>query len=144
MFFLLRMAFWLSVVCILLPSGSKQSAAPTAQVDAAQAVSAAGATLADMRLFCGRQPDACVVGGQVAVALGQKAQEGAKTLFEFINEKLNEKGSTAGHPGHQAVPVSTAGSGQNTLTPADLAPSWHVPLPPSSPRREAQNRRPSA
>lgn len=146
MFFLLRMAFWLGVVCVLLPSsGGKPPAAPTAQIDAGQAVSAAGATLADMRSFCDRQPEACVVGGQVAVALGQKAQEGAKTLYEFISEKIAEKGSTAGQAGHKAMAVSASSAGQSTLTPADLAPAWqHVPLPPERPRREAQNRRPAA
>ena len=144
MFFLLRMAFWLSVVCVLLPGGgSKQPASQSAHIDPAQAVSAAGATLADMRSFCERQPEACVVGAQVASTLGQKAQEGAKTLYEFISEKIAEKDSTAGR-GHKAMTVSASSSGQNTLMPADLAPVWHVPLPPASPRREAQNRRPTA
>ncbi len=143
MFFLLRMAFWLSVVCVLLPSsGGKQPASQTAQIDATQAVSAAGATFADLSGFCDRQPDACVVGGQVAVAFGAKAQEGAKTIYEFITEKLNEK--TATNTGHKAVPLAVSDAERGTLTRADLAPSWHVPLPPVAPRREAQNRRPSA
>lgn len=34
MFFLLRMAFWLGVVCVLLPLGSSQPAAPEAQINA--------------------------------------------------------------------------------------------------------------
>ncbi|MEI7804882.1 MAG: DUF5330 domain-containing protein [Hyphomicrobiales bacterium] len=143
MFFLLRMAFWLSVVCVLLPGGgSRQAPSQSAQIDPVQAVSAAGATLADMRSFCERQPEACVVGAQVASSLGQKAQEGAKTLYEFISEKIADN-KTPTERGHQRV-VTGSTSGQNTLTPADLAPLWRVPLPQASPRREAQNRRPSA
>ncbi len=140
MFFLLRMAFWLGVVCVLLPSGGSNSTSPKSSIDTAQAVSAAGATLGDMRHFCDRQPQACEVGGQAAVAIGQKAQAGAKMIYEFISEKLAE--NNAGRTGQKLMPVSASGA-QNTLTPGDLAPAWHGPVP-LPPRREALNRRPAA
>ena len=89
MFFLLRMAFWLGVVCVLLPGGTK-SASPEAQIDATEAVTLASAAVSDVRGFCERQPDACTTGGKVAVALGHKAEAGARTLYEFIT-KLREK-----------------------------------------------------
>ena len=141
MFFLLRMAFWLGIVCVLLPSGGANTTSPT-PIDTAQAVSAASATLGDMRHFCDRQPQACEVGGQTAVAIGQKAQAGAKMLYEFISEKLAENNAGSGHTGQKLVPVSARGT-QNTLTPTDLAPAWHGPVP-LPPRREALNRRPAA
>ena len=77
MFFLLRMAFWLCVVCVLLPSGTK-STSPDAQVDASEAVTFASAAVSDVRGFCERQPDACVTGGKVAVALGHKHRVGVR------------------------------------------------------------------
>ena len=140
MFFLLRMAFWLTVVCVLLPSGT-QSTAPDAQIDAAQAASLAGAAVSDMRGFCGRQPDACAVGGKVVVALGHKAEAGARTIYEFISAKLNQKSAPAEKTTAKLVAASTAGQG--TLTPADMAPAWHAPVP-LPPRREARAGRPSA
>ena len=85
--FLLRMAFWLTVILVLLPSGGSQPA-PKVDVSATDAMSAAGATVADMKQFCGRQSEACAVGSQVAVALGHRAQAGAKMLYEFLNERL--------------------------------------------------------
>src|SRR5689334_4601145 len=99
--FLIKAAFWLSIVVLLLPSGEKREnaaqagAAATTQVSATEAVSAASAAMSDMRHFCSRQPDACAVGSQAAVALGQKAQAGAKMLYEFLNDRLgpNETGS---------------------------------------------------
>ena len=69
MFFLLRMAFWLSIVLILLPTGSTQRVQSGNDVGASEAISAASATVQDMRGFCTRQPDACSVGSQVAVSL---------------------------------------------------------------------------
>jgi Family of unknown function (DUF5330) len=125
MFFLLRIAFWLAVVCILLPSGTK-STSPEARIDASEAA------VSDVRGFCERQPDACVTGGKVMVALGQKAEAGARTIYEFIT-KLREKAAS----GEKAGPV------QGTLTPADLAPAWHAPVP-LPPRREIRDGRPAA
>ena len=134
MFFLLRMAFWLGVVCVLLPSGTK-STSPDAQIDASEAVTFASAAVSDVRSFCERQPDACVTGGKVAVALGHKAEAGARTLYEFIT-KLREK---------SAAPekADKAAGGQGTLTPGDMAPTWRAPVP-LPPRREARANGPAA
>jgi hypothetical protein len=131
MFFILRIAFWLAVVCILLPGGTKTTS-PDAQIDASEAVTLAGAAVSDMRGFCERQPDACVTGGKVMVALGHKAEAGARTIYEFIT-KLRKKAAS----GEKAGPV------QGTLTPADLAPAWHAPVP-LPPRREIRDGRPAA
>ena len=145
MFFLLRMAFWLSVVCVLLPSGGTKSTSPDAQINATQAATLAGAAVSDMRGFCGRQPDACVVGGKVAIALGHKAEAGARTLYEFISAKLNEKSAPAEKAASKLVPVSASGQAtpNGTLTPVDMAPTWHAPVP-LPPRREARAGRPAA
>jgi hypothetical protein len=138
MFFLLRMAFWLGLVLILLPTGSSQRAAPAAEVNASQAISAASATVGDLRQFCTRQPDACTVGSHVATELGYKAQAGAKMIYDFLTEALASK-ENAKDVAKDAPKItgSVAGGGtsQNTLTPADLLPAWHAPLPRRDPRR---------
>jgi hypothetical protein len=141
MFFLLRMAFWVTVVCVLLPGGGSNSTSPDAQIDATHAATLAGAAVSDMRGFCDRQPDACVVGGKVAIALGHKAEAGARTLYEFISARLNEKSAPAEKAPAKVMPASSVNHG--TLTAADLAPAWHAPVP-LPPRREARVGRPSA
>jgi hypothetical protein len=134
MFFLLRMAFWLGLVLILLPSGSSQRV-PASEVGASDAISAASATVGDLRQFCQRQPDACTVGSQVATTLGYKAQAGAKMLYDFLTDALAPKetgsvASSASHQGKSAMDKSAQDkSSQNTLTPADLSPAWHAPAP---------------
>jgi hypothetical protein len=139
MFFLLRMAFWLSVVCVLLPSGTK-STSPDANIDATQAVTLASAAVSDARGFCDRQPDACVAGGKVAVALGHKAEAGARTIYEFITAKLSEKSAPEEKTAAKIITVST--TGQGTLIGADMQPVWHAPVP-LPPRREARSGRPA-
>lgn len=120
MFFLLRMAFWLSVVLILLPSGAMQHGASANKVGASDAISAASATVGDLRGFCAREPNACTVGSQVATELGYKAQAGAKMLYQVLTETL---GSHQGGSRNAAAEQTS----QNTLTPADLAPAWRGP-----------------
>jgi hypothetical protein len=140
MFFLLRMAFWLGVVLILLPSGTAQQT-PASNVNTSEAISAASATVADLRGFCSRQPEACSVGSQVAVAIGYKAQAGAKVLYDFLTEALAPKDT--GALAHGTAPRGGAAkveqvksNSQNTLTPADLAPAWRGP-PAKDPKRAA-------
>jgi hypothetical protein len=135
MFFLLRMTFWLGLVLILLPVGSGQRSPSGGEVSATEAISAASATVGDLRGFCGRQPDACTVGAQVATAIGYRAQAGAKMLYEALSEAMapRDTGSVAGGmsraAGSKAALEKSAAerASQSTLTPADLAPAWRGP-----------------
>jgi hypothetical protein len=130
--FLLRMAFWLTVILVLLPSGGSQPT-PKANMSALDAVSAAAATVADMRSFCERQPDACSVGSQAAAAIGQRAQAGAKMLYDYLSESRTADdvptGNTAGTANAKSIPLPAARPSQHTLTPADLTPAWRGPTP---------------
>ena len=143
MFFLVRMAFWLSVVLILLPTGSSQPA-PVNGVGATDAISAASATVGDLRQFCARQPDACTVGSHVATELGYKAQAGAKMLYEFLTESVGPKNTgsltaqgtldkAAGRPTMDQTAFNRAS--QNTLTTTDTAPAWRGPAPRKDSKR---------
>src|SRR5437660_1905416 len=114
--FLLRMAFWLTVILALLPSGGSQPT-PKLNVSAVDAMSAAKATVTDMRSFCERQPDACTVGSQTAVALGHRAQAGVKMLYEYLNEHLgpNDTGTVVNAATGKTVPLPPARPSQHTL-----------------------------
>jgi hypothetical protein len=150
--FLLRMTFWLGVVAILLPRDESASRS-NVQISASDAVSAATATVGDMRQFCGRQPEACSVGSQAAAALEDRAKAGAKRLYEMLNQKLSSNDpdgvtTAATSPRNSKViplppprpswhasqnpapaPAPAQNASQNTLTPADQAPAWHGPVP---------------
>jgi Family of unknown function (DUF5330) len=135
MFFLLRMTFWLGLVLVLLPFGSMQRNSSGNEVSASEAISAASATVGDLRGFCARQPDACAVGSQVASTLGYRAQAGAKILYETLSEAMAPRDTgSVGNSVAKTIAGKTAGeksaaerASQNTLTPADLAPAWRGP-----------------
>ncbi len=138
--FLLRAAFWLTVVALLLPTGRSSTPAPASQVGAVEAVSAAGAAVSDMSQFCTRQPNACVVGSQAAVAVGQRAQAGVKMLYELVTERLGSgEGETAPAKTPDRPAGPTAKPSHNTLTPTDVAPAWRGP----EPKKEVHAKRPA-
>ena len=99
MFFLLRMAFWLGLVLVLLPREKTPESDKAPQIGASEAVSAATAAVSDMGQFCKRQPAACEVGGQAATAIGQRAQDGARQLYKIIT-KPDHPGAPDRKPDH--------------------------------------------
>jgi hypothetical protein len=143
MFFLLRVAFWLVIVLALLPSGGGSNGAKT-NVDTAEAVAAAGAAVSDMSGFCDRQPGACEVGAHTAVAIGQRAQAGAKMVYDFISSQGDKPASP---PASKVATARSSSDQQSTLKPDDLDPSWRgtirgesVPLPRPRPRTESRTK----
>jgi hypothetical protein len=134
--FLLKLAFWLTIVIVLLPSDRARQGAASPQIGTGEAVSATNAVVSDMRGFCLRQPDACAVGSQALVQFGYKAQAGAKMLYEFLSDQLSHE---AARDATGAVATGARKPSGHTLTPADTALPWRGPQP----RKDADARNPA-
>ena len=149
MFFLLRMAFWLGLVLVLLPTEKTPESDKVPQIGASEAISAATAAVSDMSQFCKRQPAACEVGGQAATAIGQRAQDGARQVYKIITDKKpdqpsvqpNAPAAPAKKPDHTSS-IETAGDAEtaaaaaparDALTEDDASIEWQLPrTPPAS------------
>lgn len=118
MMFLLRTAFWLSIVIFLIPvdhAAEQQAQAARVQpIGALEAATVAQATLSDMSGFCGRNPTACDIGGRIATTFLLKAQTGARMVYDFIDHSLADK-------------AGATGVDHGTLTSTDLVPAWRGP-----------------
>lgn len=136
--FLLRITFWLGLVLVLLPRDKTPDSDKLPQIGAADAVQAATAAVSDVTQFCKRQPAACEVGGQAATIIGQRAQDGAKKLYQIINDKKEQLEKT--DKGDKKAPdhtgsIALAGEGdtaaseapRDTLSQDDLALEWRGP-----------------
>ena len=135
--FLLRITFWLGLVLVLLPRDKTPESEKLPQIGAADAVQAATAAVSDMSQFCKRQPAACEVGGQAATIIGQRAQDGARKIYQIINDKkeqiTNDKNDKKA-PDHTGS-IAIAGEGdaeatataRDTLTQDDMALEWRGP-----------------
>jgi hypothetical protein len=131
MFFLLRMAFWLGLVLVLLPREKTPESDKLPQVGASEAVSAATAAVSDMSQFCKRQPAACEVGGQAATVIGQRAQDGARKLYQIITDKKSSD-HTGSIGGIENADLAAIGAPRDTLNPDDLQVEWRMPAPAST------------
>ena len=127
MFFLLRMAFWLGLVLVLLPREKTPESDKVPQVGASEAVSAATAAVSDMGQFCKRQPAACEVGGQAATAIGQRAQDGARQLYKIITDKKPDHTSSIDPADGAEAAVALSA---DALTADDMAIEWRLPGTP--------------
>src|SRR6201995_3022242 len=130
MFFLLRMAFWLGLVLVLLPREKTPESDKLPQVGATEAVSAATAAVSDMSQFCKRQPAACEVGGQAATVIGQRAQAGARKLYQIITDKRAPDHTGSILRLENADVSSTELAPRDTLTPGDMQVEWQAPPTP--------------
>ena len=124
MFFLLRMAFWLGLVLVLLPREKTPESEKLPQIGASEAVQAATAAVSDMSQFCKRQPAACEVGGQAATVIGVRAQEGARRIYQIITDKrAPDHTSSIGDVDEPDLEL-TGLAPRDTLTGDDLAVEW--------------------
>jgi len=126
MFFLLRMAFWLGLVLVLLPREKTPESDKGPQLKASEAVSAATAAVTDLGQFCKRQPAACEVGGQAATVIGQRAQGGARKLYQIITDKRSPD-HTGSIGGSHDSENSQGPALRDTLTDDDLQIEWRPP-----------------
>ncbi len=142
MFFLLRLAFWLGLVLVLLPRDKTPESQKMPQLSVSDAVQAATAAVSDMSQFCKRQPAACEVGGQAATVIGVRAQDGARKVYQSITDKkpaeaLKDNSSkdnpkdkkTPDHTGSIGVadagdPAAAEIAPRDTLSADDLAVEW--------------------
>jgi len=85
--FLIRTAFWLSLIILLIPTGEADNqGVAKPDLSAYEAITAARHTVSDLAGFCDRNPDTCETGTTVAKTFGQKAQRGAQLLYEYLSE----------------------------------------------------------
>lgn len=111
MFFLFRVAFWLSLVILFLPAQENDTQAADISVSAGEALGVATSAISDMSAFCQRNPDTCETGGEALKTFSRKAQYGAKLIYDYLGGLNDEDGSRS----------------VNTLTPEDMKPAWRGP-----------------
>ena len=97
MFFLLRAAFWLSLVALLLPSqpSETRSGGASRSISTFEAIGAAQSTLEDLQGFCGRNPAACDTGRAALETVGAEARDGLRRISARLDERTQTHIPTA-------------------------------------------------
>jgi len=90
--FLIRIAFWFSLVLLALPLGPQGEAASVGPVQALQAASEA---LNDMTGMCDRRPEICRTERRPSRRSRARAREGARIAVGMLADKGGEQDTTA-------------------------------------------------
>jgi len=125
MMFLIRVAFWLGLVVLLLPTDERQQA---------RLYNTALATVERATTFCERNAQACTVAAQLWATFLKKAEFGARMAIDLLSSggRREEAPPPAAHTQPASSPANAKAkvepkpppAGRGTLTRADLAPAW--------------------
>jgi len=116
--FLIRTAFWLSLLILILPTNEQDQRVVYGNAEAA---------IQDLSGFCSRNPDVCEASKNAAHTFSKKAQFGAKMVMDFFQEKTGDTAYVAASDRGNRRPSFFRRGSQNTLTTDDMRPSWSVP-----------------
>jgi Family of unknown function (DUF5330) len=130
MMFLLRLAFWILVICLLLP-GPPQ--------DNQRLLTSAEKTVADVRGFCGRNPDVCDNARGAMTSMLAKLKNGADFLQTWLAQDSGRRPEggrlfpvqpAPDKPAHTGVmdqPVQAVPRWGDSLNQSDRLPPWRGP-----------------
>ncbi|RWB74679.1 MAG: hypothetical protein EOQ50_15365 [Mesorhizobium sp.] len=90
--FLIRMAFWFSLVLLALPLGVGPGQDGQQSVGPIQALFAAREAVGDIAGLCERKPDVCETGKSAMYTITVRAQETAKIAAAMIDDKSEQAG----------------------------------------------------
>ncbi|MEK1890816.1 MAG: DUF5330 domain-containing protein [Phyllobacterium sp.] len=108
--FAIKFCFWMMLVSLFIPAGSKDERGGT-QPGPLEAFVAARETLIDLGDFCSRKPQACETGKAAFANAGERAGEVAKAGYEYLGTQLGKD-----NPRPDAA-VATAHGDTNTTAP---------------------------
>ena len=138
MMFLLRLTFWIMVICLFLPSSRE---------DNKRLISSAEKTVDDVRGFCGRNPQVCDDARATMTSIVSRLRSGTELLQIWLSDKNNHNKTSeavasgdspslpsepaaryqsSDYQAQQTVPKA-APQYRDSLNPADKEVPWHGP-----------------
>ncbi len=121
MLFLLRLAFWTLVICLLLP-GSRE--------DNRRLMNSAEKTVSDVRGFCQRNPEVCEDARVTMTSMLTKLKSGAELLQTWLAPDQPKGGDEGGTSLGSPAPADSAPA-KGTSQPPRLVPRWQDSLNPA-------------
>ncbi|BCM18302.1 DUF5330 domain-containing protein [Mesorhizobium sp. J8] len=121
--FLIRMAFWFSLVLLALPLGVGPGEDGEQSVGPIQALFAAREAVGDIAGLCERKPDVCETGKSAMYTITVRAKETAKIAAAMIDDKQSGQSGQAGTPETKGADgsVTTTGSvAEDIVLPAKV------------------------
>ena len=110
---LIRTAFWLGLVVLILPTDQQQQA---------RLMTTASAAVERVSTFCNRNVSTCATGAQVWATFVKKAEFGFHMAMDLISKRGERRDGDA--PAAIKVQTQPVTPQRGTLKPGDLQPAW--------------------
>ena len=118
--FFIRLAFWLGVIVMLLPTDQQQQA---------RVYNTAVSAVERASTFCDRNARTCELGAQAWASFLKKAEFGVRLLGDLITSGAHSNEPEPSTPPlRQKAGLSDTVGTRGTLSAADLQPAWRGPL----------------
>lgn len=89
--FLIKTAFWLSLVLLVIPFGGKGDDGAQASVGPIETFIAAQSVIGDVAGLCERQPETCEFGREALQTIGTRARQGARIAYGLLDEHFSDE-----------------------------------------------------
>ena len=126
MWFLIRGAFWFSLVLVMLPIFDQDATDRLSQeqgVELTDALGAAAGVISYATDLCAQKPDVCVKGAETFSTLGSRAREGARVAYTYLDTQFVDEAAVKAA---DSVKTGTVTNAKLALPDIDTIP---VPLP---------------
>jgi len=130
--FLIRTAFWFSLVLLVLPLGTGPNGENS--VSPLQAIFAAREAVGDLAGICERKPDVCETGKAAMQTIGVRARESARIAYQALDEQFGQP-DTATQTG--SVPEAAPEAGPDAGPEAGIVPAEAAAVPTPRPAAPA-------
>jgi hypothetical protein len=135
MWFLIRGAFWFSLVLVMLPifdQGASDRLKNEKGVELTDALGAAAGAISYVGSLCSEKPDVCVKGAETFSSLGSRAREGAFVAYSYLDSQFaDDKSADKSKP-------ELASDTEDDLLTGTIATATdlprHVPIPLPRPK----------
>lgn len=119
MFFFLRLGFWITLICLLLPSSRE---------DNRRLMNSAEQTVKDMRGFCQRNPQVCDDVRLSMTSLLSRFKSGAELIQTWLAQYDREGGEQAASVPERILPQGSHGLGNGARPAAQPVTKWQDSL----------------
>lgn len=137
MWFLIKGAFWFSLVLVLLPLFDNDAATKLQQgpsVEIGDTVSAASEAITYLSALCLQKPDVCEKGAETFVALGHRAREGARVAYKLLDAQFADPADdTADARAALAQPLPALATAEAEAAEADTVITGTIAVPSRRP-----------
>lgn len=129
MWFLIRGAFWFSLVLVMLPIFDQDATDRLSKekgVELTDALGAAAGVISYATDLCAQKPEVCVKGAETFSTLGSRAREGARVAYTYLDTQFADEATVKAADAVKTGTVTPKMTEDASLPEIDTIP---IPLP---------------